>query len=234
MSSEAAAALGRAMKIVHARFSRQYEIYINGALDTAGTTDPSCKGNHELNSYHNYGAAVDVVLCKPTGCDPCNDNCKGCNKRTPAAQALMSDLASVMVEAGFTWVWREPAKDKQGEHVHASIVSESCGVMAASHPPKPDFTCEPPHECDVEERACCKLDQETPQSASCENKVLNGAGCNAIVSCLNYWDYAPRSCPVTALSFCSCGPATWLPAELNLLKCQNDGGAYGERDCGTD
>lgn len=153
MSTQAADALGVAMKIVHARYGGAYEININGALDTYGTPDLDCKGVHEHDSFHNYGAAVDVSLVAVAvdSCDPCREKC---TKKGAKDLSKLGDLASIMIEAGFSWVWFELLPD----HVHASIASPECGVTLSATPPKLPFTCASPHNCWAEALACCHFD----------------------------------------------------------------------------
>lgn len=224
MSPEAADALGLAMKIVHARYHRTYEININGALDTSGTPDLSCKGVHERDSFHNYGAAVDVSLVAVAveTCDMCGENCKKKGNKDPTK---LTDLASIMIEAGFAWVWYEPNPD----HVHASIASPSCGVTLRADAPKPDFTCAAAHQCDAEERACCQLDQDGgtyPDPWQTGNPQL--PGCRAVAKCVTLpLVSGPSPCPTTTRSTCSGYFPSYVEAAYRKLEsCQQpDGGA---------
>lgn len=116
MSRPAAAALSRAQDRVRDALGPDWKIWINGGLDASGRF-------HEPDSYHAYGAALDLSLCK----SPCTQK---------ASQAdldkHLATLSKQLAGAGFDWVHYEDDR-----HVHVSIASPDCGVTATSQHMQP-------------------------------------------------------------------------------------------------
>lgn len=223
MSPEAASALHRAMKYTHKRFKRQYEIRVRDALDTSGTPEPDCLGVHETDSLHNYGAAIDVSLCKVSDCDHCGENCQGPCTDDPDR---LGDLAEIMVQAGFDWVW----VDSNTKQVHASIASPVCGITALPGLPSPSFKCDPPDECDQEEMDCCHADMKPPVVGSCLNDQL--AGCFAVGQCFDRLKVNTPRCPWTFRSKCGC-VGEWFELYRKMDVCQHKN-AVEHPFCGGD
>lgn len=118
MSVPAASAMSRAAAAVAASAElggSGYKLYLNGALDSYGTAH----GNHgQHDSYHRYGAAADVTLCKMVG-----TSCVKVKNLASVDRDKMELLGDMLWTAGFTWVWYEDAG-----HYHASVTSPECGV----------------------------------------------------------------------------------------------------------
>lgn len=125
MSPEAASALGRVRDRVRAgALGPNLDVYLNGAFDSSGRV-------HASDSYHSFGAALDLVLC--------DSSRSGCPKVTDPQ--VLGKLPPLLVGAGFSWVLYE-----NDRHVHASIASPTCGVTASVAP-------RVPAGCELEARA---------------------------------------------------------------------------------
>lgn len=116
MSQPAAAALSRAQDRVHDALGPEWNIWINGGLDTSGRF-------HAPDSYHAHGAALDLSLCR----SPCKQKASQAE-----LDAGLPILAQELVDSGFDWVHHEDAR-----HVHVSIASPNCGVTATAQHMQP-------------------------------------------------------------------------------------------------
>jgi len=136
VSQEMEAPLTAAAKAVKVAFPG-YRLYLNAAFDSSGKV-------HSANSYHNYGAAIDITLCKPKqGATVCTAADKVTMPKIPGTNlpdnpdaAKLGLLAPILANAGFTWVLYEDAN-----HVHASMVSPSVGVTAPMAKGGPAVVC---------------------------------------------------------------------------------------------
>lgn len=224
MSQEVADRLEVATRLFHEQTNRRYEIWLNGGVDTSGS--PTEVGVHELDSFHNYGAAVDLKVCELSGCDPCGENCQACEVNAGTG-ALHGVLAKVAVQAGFSWVWLEPNPKRPGStHVHASVASPSCGVarkeVAAA------YTCAPPPSCSALELACCRLDIDPAEPLVADPRQPGNPrkrGCVAVSGCANLSGVSgPSPCPTTTATDCrGYYPARWEAAYRAREACRAPG-----------
>jgi hypothetical protein len=153
MTREAAAALEEARTEVAAQIGVEYDIWVNGAWDSSHSV-------HGVGSRHNWGAALDLVLCRL----PC---ASGASKVTDPL--VLGMLPPILVEAGFTWVWYEDPR-----HVHASISSPSLSECGCT-PSRADV---PGGGCHLFGR-CTHPDE--PETSHGYDLYCNGATCSCSV-----------------------------------------------------